>query len=65
MKYSKEEISKNIGGINEFFIGYNVFVRLGCFLSRFFLRTGLTPNQITWSWGAMMTISSLFLVLNE
>ena len=49
---------------DDFFIGRHVFGYLGYQLAYLFLKTRITPNQITWIWGAMMTLSSLLLIFN-
>lgn len=39
-----------------------VYRRIGFLFTRIFVKTPITPNQITWIWGAMMMVfSALFL----
>ena len=35
-----------------------VFIRLGRLFSWFFIKTRITPNQITWFWGGLMLLSA-------
>ena len=51
------ECSRSIGG---YATGKYFFATLGRLFARALIRTPITPNQITWFWGGLMVLSSLF-----
>lgn len=67
MDVDKEKVREMIISQTEedFFIGKHVFAPLGYYFALLFLKTRITPNQITWLWGCMMVFSSLLLVFNN
>jgi len=42
-----------------------VYRRIGFLFTRLFLKTRVTPNQITWAWGALMVVSSLLFLFGD
>ena len=65
-KYTAKEIREIFkDGSDDYFIGHAVFENIGYLMLRIFVKTRVTPNQITWAWGLMMTVNSLLLILNE
>ncbi len=64
MGFTKEEIAKSIN-VETPYYSEKVFAYFGALLSRVFLKTRVTPNQLTWVWGALLVFSSLLLVFNN
>ena len=65
-KYTREEIREVFkDGLDDYFIGHLVFENVGYIILRIVAKTRITPNQITWMWGILMTVSSLLLVFND
>ena len=65
-RYTNEEIRATFDdGYYDCFIGRKVFMNVGFIILWIACRTRITPNQITWIWGILMTVSSRLLILNE
>lgn len=59
MQIDKERFHEYSRYPDEYFSGQHIFGNLGRFFAWILIRTPVTPNQLTWFWGALMIVSPI------
>lgn len=64
MSSEKLEVAKTINLETDYY-SEKIFGYLGYVFARLFVKTRLTPNQITWFWGGLLSFASLLFIFNN